>query len=72
MLPRSWREGLHFVDLNLHYRKHSDLPRWEYLYQARLHTQIYGKRFKVYHEGQWKYNYITRIGPDQFILRRLA
>jgi hypothetical protein len=24
-------------------------------------------RIRAYHEGQWKWNYVTRVGPDNFI-----
>jgi len=63
-----------FPDLKDHAVRHGPgMSREEYYRAARDHIESHFRRplktekFRVYNDGQWKWYYVTRVGPDNFI-----
>lgn len=59
------KNGPKFPNLKDHAKRHSNLHPDSYYNKAVEHTKT-GKQFKVRHDGQTKYAYVTRTGEDSF------
>jgi RHS repeat-associated protein len=54
-------------DIKDHICRHAPgMTKREYFDEA-MRNILTGKRFLVRHDGQWKYHYVTRVGPDEFL-----
>lgn len=63
--PDKLSDGPQFDDLRDHAARHSNLSPNAYYNQAVRHTQT-GQRTGFYHNGQFKYAYVTRTGVNSF------
>jgi hypothetical protein len=72
-VPTASEYSLSFPNLRDHASRHGGgMSREEYFRAARGHVESWvpgglTERVLAYHQGQWKWYYVTRVGPDNFV-----